>query len=398
MKTYTAKSVYGLGDAKGLKAVSEKKAIDLVTLSNELGDNLVEIGGPAYLMALVGPNFFSHNAEHYADIVKEKAGRRNDLEIANAIANGAYNGGVDRAKAISRLTKNENIKNGAKPLREDLSSFMDMVSERAKSPRDIWGMSTGFPDIDKVLGGLQKQQTTMLVGAPAVGKTTLLLQWVLNLAKGGHGVALYEMEMDKNPRLIARLVQMLTGVPVRNMMSGRMGEYWSQFNSGIEQLEAFPIYISDNPVMSTMQIRADVARLQARHNIELLALDYMNLLSDNDGGDANSNTANKARRFRTICREFDLAGVTVQSVTKEGMKAIVPHLADMSGSASVAFDADNVFFLIENPDANIGNQKIYNLVPAKGRDNDTSFKSIKLGKKAGQLEFNSTTERAVDFA
>jgi len=382
-----------------MRRLDEKRTpIDLITLTEEIGENLEEIGGPAYLIALVNSTALSYNAEYYAEIIKDKSSRRRDLETANLIASGAYNGGVDRASAISQLTKNENIKGGAKKLGDDLSKFYDMVGERAKNPRDIWGISTGFPDLDKMLGGLQKQQTMMLVGAPGVGKTTLLLQIILNAAKKGRGAALYEMEMDKNPRLIARLIQMLTGVPVRNMMSGRMEDSdWPKFTHGIELLESLPIYISDNPVMSTMQIRADIARLKSKHSIDILGLDYMNLLSDSDGGDSNSDTTNKARRFRTICREFDLSGLTVQSVTKEGMKGIVPKLADMSGPASVSFDADNVFFLVENPDANQGNNKIYKLLPAKGRDNDTGFSSISLVKRIGQLEFNSATTRKVSF-
>ena len=376
-----------------------KKPIDLVSVTNQLGKNaLDDIGGAAYLTSLINQVPVSYNAAHYADIVREKSIRRSDLEIASAIARGAYNGGVDRAKAIMDLTRNESVKVGASPLSDDISNFYDMVNERIKNPRDLWGISTGFPDVDKVLGGLQKQQTTMLVGAPAVGKTTLLLQILLNVARNNVGVALYELEMDKNPRLIARLMQMITGVPVRSMLTGNMkDEDMPKFTHGIEVLERLPIYISDNPVMSTTQLRADLARLKSQHDIHVLGLDYMNLLSDKDADSSNENTANKARRFRTICREFDVSGITVQSVTKEGMRAIVPHLADMSGSASVAFDADNVFFLVENPDPPQGNQKIYNLIPAKGRDNDTGFSSIKLSKRVGQLEFNSTTIRKVEF-
>jgi len=376
------------------KLENDNKPIDLLTITNAI-DDINDIGGPAYLTSLVNAVPMSYNIESYADVVKDKARRRVDLEIAGAIAKGAYNGGVDRAKMITLLTKNENIKGGATDLKEDVAKFYDMVDERSKSPRDVWGIETGFPDIDKVLGGLQKQTTTMIVGAPAVGKTTLLLQLLLNISMNGYGAVLYELEMDKEPRLIARLVQMLTGVPVRRMMTGRMEDTdWPKFTHGIEILEKLPLYISDNPVMSTMQIRADIARLKATKDIYACGLDYMNLLADSDGGDGNTDTANKARRFRTICREFDLAGLTVQSVNKEGMKAIVPHLADMSGPASVGFDADNVFFLVENPDKTTAQNKVYNLVPAKGRDNDTGFSSIYLSKPRGSIKFESSiTER-----
>jgi len=363
---------------------------DLVTLSEELNkhDRLTELGGPAYLTALINQSPTSLNASHYADIVRDKASRRNDIKIANMIAEGAFNGGVDRAKAIDLLTKNSDNGKGATPLADSLPEFMDLVEKRAMNPKDVWGIDTGLPDLNKRTGGLHKQQTTMLVGAPGVGKTTLMLQIALHAAQKDCSVAIYELEMDLQPRLISRLMFMLTGVPSRAMLSGNMREeYWPMLTNGIEILATLPIYICDNPVMDTMKIRADVARMKAQKGIEFVALDYLNLLTDKDGDNSNENTSAKATRFRQICREFDVAGLTVQSMNKEGMKSLIPHLADMSGPAEVAFSADNVFFLVEEPDKPL----MYKLLPAKQRDGDMGHSPIQLIRPKNKIGFQCTT-------
>lgn len=367
------------------KLDEQSQAIDMVTLSEELAKHgqLEELGGSAYITALITQSPNSYNAPHYADIIRDKARRRSDLKIANMIAEGAFNGGVDRAKMVDLLTKNSNNGRGAVRLSTGLVDFTRMVEERAESPRDVWGYSTGIVDLDNRIGGLQKQQTTMLVGAPGVGKTTLMLQMALHLAKSGRPGVVYELEMDMQPRLIARLMSMMVGVPVRAMMSGRMDDHWPSFTDGIAKLEAMNLYVSDNPIMDSMAVRADVARMKAQYGIEWVALDYLNLLTDKDGGTGNENTTNKATRFRQICREFDVAGVTIQSVNKEGMKAVVPHLADMSGPAEVAFSADNVFFLVQDPEI----QQDFKLLPAKQRDGDKGNAPIPLIKPKGKLTF-----------
>ena len=198
---------------QAMRDLEEKKqAIDIVTLSEllEHRGQLKELGGGAYLTTLTMQSPNSYNAIHYADIVLDKANRRRDLGVANMIVEGAYNGGVDRARMVDMLTQNADNRRGAVRLSTGLKEFGDMVAERSKDPRDVWGFPTGIVDLDNRVHGLQKQQTTMFVGSPGVGKTTIMLQIALNLAKDNHPGVIYELEMDMQPRLIARLMMMLT--------------------------------------------------------------------------------------------------------------------------------------------------------------------------------------------
>lgn len=365
-----------------IKRLADKRlAVDLVTVCDELerDGKLAEIGGSAYLTGLISQMPTSLNVEDHAEIVMDYSRRRKDVEIANLIAQGAHNGGVDRAKVIDLLTRNTDIEKGAASIGDLLNNFYSEVEERSKDPRDVWGIRSGLPTLDRTTGGWHPQQTTMIAGSPGVGKTTMLLQFVLQAAKDNRPTALYELEMDNN-RLIGRLVSMLTGVPVRDMKTGRMEKHWKSFNAGIEQLERLPLYISDYPVMNTMQIRADVARLK-NAGVELVALDYLNLLTDKDNNDKHDNTTDKAVRFRSICREFRVAGVSVQSVTKEGMRELLPTLASMSGPAELSFTADNIFFLVQDQNE----QTKFQLLPAKLRDGDMGRRPIDIIRPQGTL-------------
>ena len=362
---------------------SQGKAIDILTVYEELERmGKTDVVEAAYLTGLVSDVPTSLNVEYYAGIVLDRAQRRADLEIAKEIAKGVYDGGVDRAAIIDMLTKNSSIQNGALPIGDMLNKFYSGVEERAKNPKDIWGISTSFTTLDRATGGLQRNTTTMLAGSPGVGKTTLLLQVLLFAARSGYRTAVYELEMDAE-RLIARIVSMLTGVPIRDMKSGKMENHWENFNRGMEVLEKLPLYICDEPEMDTMTIRADVARLKGTRGLDLVGLDYLNLLTDRMDDDDNKNTTAKAVRFRQICRKFEVAGLSVQSVTKEGMRSAIPTLADMSGPAEVGFSADNVFFLTQDAD----NAEKFTLLPAKMRDSDNGRKPIDLIKPKGKILF-----------
>ena len=150
-----------------------------------------------------------------------------------------------------------------------------------------------------------------------------------------------------------------------------------------------PIYINDDPTIDTAKMRGEIARLKSRVKVDLVGLDYVNLLTDiaGSGNDNYQNTAIKAKRFRSVCREMNVAGLTIQSITKDGMKSLVPHLADMSGPAEVAVGADQVWFLVQDPDK----KNMYELVPAKQRDGDRGSGSVSLIRKG--LGFENATHR-----
>lgn len=350
--------------------------LDYVTLVETIEKNgeLAEIGGPAYLTKLINMPPSSQSAKNYQEIIIDFSRRRNDLQIANEIAKGAHSKeGVDRASIIDRLSRNEKITGEAVHISGAAKSFYDEVETKSKDPRDMWGMETGFIELDKLTGGLQKQQSIIIAGAPEAGKSLLTAQIAKQVAENGHIVIYYSFEMSAN-RLFARLISAESGVPTRAMNTGFMDDHWDSFTKGYDSLATLPIYISDVSGMTTSSLRSDVARMKARHGVDLIVLDYLNLLLDRDGVNDTENTALKSRRFRAICREFDVAGITIQSMTKEGMNTLIPKLTGISGPASIAFDADVIFMMTKHPDE----KNVARLLPAKLRDGDIARMPVDL--------------------
>jgi len=349
-------------------------AIDFITVSDELAETglLEEIGGASHLTTLINRTVTALHAEDYAEIIANNAVRRNALVVANKIAKDVFTDTLDFAEIIGDLTKAQRVKGEALHIGHYLSELYDEVQERADDPKAIWGIPTGFPDLDKRIGGLQTQETLYLSAPPGAGKSILAMQMARN-ASNQVPVAIFSFEMSA-VRLLRRILSAETGVSVRAMRTGWMDNNWIKFTEGIEVLDKLPIYISDIYGMTTASVRAEVAKLKARHGIGVIVLDYLNRLLDNDSDGELENTKQKARRMQSICREFSVAGIIIQSMTKEGMTAAIPKLPHMSGPADVAHEGDSVFLLQDDEEV----EGQVNLLPAKLRDGDMGFAPIEL--------------------
>ena len=378
-------------DALG-RLEDKRQPIDLLTLSSEMDNagQLSEIGGPAYLTSLVDQVPSSLHAVAYASVVKDMANRRKQITIANDLASSAYDldQPIEIAPVIDRLITTQPIERGAVTLSDTLRIVDDQVSERARDPKRVWGIPTGLIDLDDMTGGLHLQETTIIVGPPKIGKTTLVLQWALyaSIEKGTH-VALYEMEMD-TVRLAYRLINMLGGPSPKQMRTGYVpDEKWPHYTHALDRLSAIQtLHVSDNPMLTTSMLRADLARLRSRYPIKMVVLDYLNLLADSDGKDDNERGRLRSKRFRAICREANVAGVTVQSLNKEGVARSIPMIQDISGPSEIGYDVDWAFTLAQDETR----PNIMQLVPLAGRDAE-GIGTIELRKK-GLLYENLATK------
>lgn len=355
--------------------VSLGDTLDVLTLNALLEKRgvLEEAGGAPYIAALLVNIPSAMNAERYAEIVRELAIRRRDIRIGQTIVSKAYEGTLDRAKYVDMLSKNEKVEGGAESLHNSLKQLVDMVEERSKNPKEIWGIPTQFTDLDKKIGGLHPEQTIIFAATAGKGKSVLAMQIAKNIAEQGIGVAIYSFEMSAR-RVLMRLLSADSGVPTRAMNTGHMADHWDSFYESVERLDKLPIYLADIFGMETSMLRADLATLKAKHDVQLIVVDYLNKLLDHDGGDDLANTKLKARRMQGICREFQVAGILIQSMNKEGMRSTVPTMADMSGPSEVAHEADVVFLMGVHPE----NPKLVQLYPAKMRDGDTAHTPITL--------------------
>lgn len=374
------------------KQAKSKLDIDILTIGE-----IVKSGGvePSYLSRLVTQCPNSFNARSYAEIIRDKSRRRKQVEIANQIVKGAHNGGVDVSKAVSELVDTTNVKKKADHISDALSEYYDYIMERANNPRKVWGIPTGYSELDIATGGLHKKHVLMISGAPGAGKSILASYIILKSAQQGTRWAVYSLEMSRED-LINRWVGMLAGLSEDQLSSGTFPESkWPEITYAIEVLESLPIYINDMPGMTTTEIKADVARMQTENGLDAVCVDYLELLGDK-AESANEATAKKSRSFREICRERDLAGVVIQSMTKEGIGAATGGISSQSvqgvsgkksfvsaqsaiigvrGPADVGHDADTIFMLVTDPEDSTG--KTIAALPVKKRHGNGSKKPIR---------------------
>jgi len=378
---------------------SRNREIDELTVSEALRERkqLDDVGGSEYLSELIGCVPFGHNPQGSAEIVRGMAHRRNLLHLASEMAKASYDFQTDiQAKAdefMSRLAAANRMTGGAVHWSKFLSELYDEIDERAKDPKDIYGIQTGFADFDRVTGGLQLGESMILSGKPGVGKSMLAVQMAEQMADSAPG-AIYSVEM-KGRSVMRRLVSAKASVSTRALKSGRIDEGdWPAITQAIEALESKPVYMSDAAGWTTTSLRADLTRLKASCGVQWFVFDYLLLASDAPGADEIERSAVISRNMKLICRHLDLAGVIIHSMNKEGIAASVPDQQNLRGSGQVSFDADLICFLTEYqqmspmeaiPKADRDNVRM--LFFGKGRELEDPRKYLRLVKRPGYPSF-----------
>ncbi len=370
------------------KLQSQKQDIDQITVSDMVKADGVQFSELVRMVSL-SPN--SYNAKSYAEVIKDKSRRRQQVQIAQEIVSGAHNGGVKIADIMGRLISTTNMKRKAEHISDGLSEYFDYIADRYSNPQEVWGIPTTYKEFDKSTGGLHKGHVVMISGAPGAGKSVLSANIILKSAMQGASWAVFSLEMAKHD-LINRWVGMLTGLSEDKLSSGTFTEgKWPLITQAIETLESLQIYINDTPELTTTDIRADIAKLQAEKNVDAICLDYLELLGDT-AETKNEATGVKSTRFRKICREHNLAGLVIQSMNKEGIGAATggvtqaqggkksfsstqAAMVGVSGPAGVAHDADTIFMLVVDPEDTTG--KTIAALPAKKRHGNGDKKPLR---------------------
>jgi len=343
--------------------LSEKRIpIDNITVCNELQqkDQLAEVGGPAYITFLISQVPTSLNAVSYGHIVEEKSIRRRMLTAANDMAKQAVNQhqSVDTAlgeaeKAIFGISQQRTQKD-LTPIKTVLSSVYDRVDQLSKIDDDIFGVPTGLIDLDKMLGGLQKSDLIIIAGRPGTGKTGFMLSAAKNAAqKHKKHVAIFSLEMS-NEQLVQRLIAQETGIDTQRLRTGKLNDdEWPLFIHAIEVLGDTHIFLDDTPAITPMQLRTKCRRIHLEYQLDLVIVDYLQLMSG-DGRTDNrvQEVSNISRNLKILARELNvpvLAGAQLSRAVEQRTDK-KPVLSDLRESGSLEQDADIVMF-IHRPDA-----------------------------------------------
>lgn len=369
------------------KLSREHVNVDNLTLSTELEsqNKLQSAGGLAYLMDLVNNTPTAMNCEHYAKIVSEMATRRRVIQSASDLVRKAYDTSNEIETVIpehiSGLLKNMRTENKTEHISVGLSRLYDDIVQKSQDPKEFYGIETGIPGVDKLTGGLQKGEMFLLSGEPGLGKSLLAMQMSFHMGKKGSPGSIYEMEMSELQTL-RRNLSGESGVPVRTMKTGYVIDgQWEKLNNALEVLEGLPIYMSASTSWTTASLRADLTRLKALYGIQWFVVDYLRLLKDRFDGKEPERIGFIASLLHDICKDLDLAGLAIQSMTKEGMKT--GGMTGLYGGSEQQHSADVIAVMEKAGQKTIDGKEIINLRFNKHREADTSKNLIQLVIKSG---------------
>jgi replicative DNA helicase len=328
-----------------VKLSERNDAIDLVTLKDELGraGELDEVGGPAYIAALVDGVPRSMNVEYYARIIKEKATLRNLIFSANKILSTAYEGAeeadliLDQAEHAIFAIADDKIREGFVSLRELAHSSLDTIEKLHARKELVTGVPTGFTDLDEMTSGLQPSDLIIVAARPSMGKTSLVLNVAQHVGtKTGMTVGFFSLEMSKE-QLFMRLLTSEARIDAHRLRGGFLGE-----------LSEAKIFIDDTPSIGVLEMRAKCRRLKSEHGLHLVIIDYIQLMQGRGRFENRTlEVASISRSLKGLAKELSVPIVVLSQLSRapESRSDHRPQLSDLRESGALEQDADVVAFI-----------------------------------------------------
>ena len=367
------------------RLIENRRPIDMLTVTEDLAaqNQLMELGGPAYLTSLLSKVPSALNAESYARIIEDYAVRRRLLAAANDVAKLAYDqekpltAVIDGAeKSIFAISERQG-RQDVQPIRKVLSTYFDHMDELARRSDEFFGVPTGLTDLDRLLGGLQKSDLLIIAGRPGTGKTGFLLGAARYAAMTyKKHVAIFSLEMS-NEQLVQRLISQQTGIESQKLRSGKLSEdEWRQFAQAIGDLSNTTIFLDDTPAITPLQMRTKCRRLHLEHSLDLVIVDYLQLMSGDTRTDNRVQEVSYISRYlKVLAKELNVPVLAAAQLSRavEQRADRRPMLSDLRESGSLEQDSDIVIF-IHRPDLldkNTEKQNVAELMVAKHRNGPT---------------------------
>jgi len=367
------------------KLFDDRKAIDVLTLSNELkaARLLADVGGPAYLTELTNFVPAAAHVESYANLVAEKAVRRRLMRLNKDLTALA----MDETKSLKELieiTEAElmqvgqgQIKQNVVSIEKILEASFERLDELHRDKKKIRGVPTGFADLDDMLAGLQRSDLFVLAARPSMGKTALALNLAHNVAVGAkEPVLIFSLEMSKE-QLVDRLLSMESGVDAWALRTGNLTDSdFEKIGLAMGTLSEAPIYIDDSPGVTIADLRTKARREAHQHPLGLIIVDYLQLMS---GGGRYASDGNRvqeiseiSRGLKGVARELNVPMMALSQLSRsvESRPDKRPQLSDLRESGAIEQDADVVAFIFReeyyNPETD--RKKITDILIKKHRN------------------------------
>ncbi|MCR4291333.1 MAG: replicative DNA helicase [Candidatus Kuenenia sp.] len=384
------------------------QAIDLVLLREELKKRslLENVGGAEYLVELEEAVPTIGNVEYYANIVRENAIKRNLIEVAANIQKQAFEGAVDTGflldsseRAIFEITQKKFNASSIK-LNEILKETFSRIENLHDRESRLTGLSTGFFDFDDLTCGLQPSELIIIAARPSMGKTSFVMNIIEHIGVvEKKPAAIFSMEMSAQ-QLAQNMLCSHSKIDAHKLRKGFLEDddrLWSALSNGLGSLSEAPIFIEDTPGLTILEVRAKARRLKAQYDIQLIAVDYLQLMEAPRGENRQQEISIISRGLKSLARELAIPVIAVSQLNRsvESREGHRPRMSDLRESGSIEQDADVIALLHRedyfNPEKKDGTAE---LIIAKQRNGPTG--TIKLTFLSHCMRFENFSSLGIE--
>ncbi|BDD09580.1 replicative DNA helicase [Fulvitalea axinellae] len=346
-----------------LELFNEAEPVDILTVTEKLRKRgkLEAVGGAFFVSQLTSRVSSAANIEFHARIVSEQSIKRELIHVATQIQNEAYEETTDvfslldnTERALFEVT-NTNIRKNVSDMRSIMGQAIAELEAKKKLKDGLTGVPSGLAALDKVTAGWQPSDLVIIAARPAMGKTAFVLSVLRNAAVDFNiPVSIFSLEMS-NVQLVNRLISAEAELESEKLKKGNLADYeWEQLVHKTSKLTEAPIFIDDTPALSILELRAKCRRLKAQHDIQLIIIDYLQLMTGDAGklsggqGNREQEIASISRALKGLAKELNVPVIALSQLsraveTRGGDKR--PQLSDLRESGSIEQDADMVMFL-----------------------------------------------------
>lgn len=356
--------------------------IDILSVSAKLKERnkLEDIGGSAYLSALINTVPTATHVANYANIVRQKKILRDLISTSQEIGLSAFNETEEVAVLLDKAEKSvfaigqRSLSQVFLPIKDILADTFERLDELSKNTGKMRGVPTGFLDLDKLLGGLQKSDLVILAARPSMGKTSLALDIARNVAVlENKPVGLFSLEMSKD-QLADRLLASLANINLWNLRNGRLtSDDYSRLQHAMGSLSDAPLYIDDAGSVNILQMRAMARRLQANKGLSLIVIDYLQLMEPmNKFASPVQQVTENSRALKMLAKELSVPVLVLSQLSRAVEQRVpsIPKLSDLRESGAIEQDADVVMMIYREDkyDENSLNKNIAKIMVEKHRN------------------------------
>jgi replicative DNA helicase len=403
-------SFYNSSHQKVFESITDlynaNKAVDLITLTNELKRRgiLEELGGVSFLTALVNTVPTSANISHYVSIVKEKSTLRTLINNATRIITMGYGSQgnidevVDEAEKLIFEISERKTATGYIHLKEIIKNSIETIDKLYQKKTHVTGIPTGFIDFDSKTAGLQSSDFIVIAGRPSMGKSA----FALGIAEYAGVITkiptvIFSLEMSKE-QLVQRMLCAHAKVDAQKVRTGYLAASdWPRLTAAAGKLSEAPIFIDDTPGISVMELRAKARRLKSQQDIQLIILDYLQLMRGSTNSESRQQEISEiSRSLKALARELNVPLVAISQLSRavESRTDHRPQLSDLRESGAIEQDADLVALILReeyyNPSPD--NQGIAEIIVAKQRNGPVGSLKLTFIKEYTRFENTARLE------